>query len=450
MPPAIAVAQQFAFMVHLVMHGRPDAELAEPVQALLSELGVLDAGGVDLTTDGLILRAGKEEVSNAYVGVSDLVGQCHAHGLTSLYIATDASADELLLVAHAVGAAPVPGEGEVALRRSMIGVDRVIPTFATIVKFEPRPTRSLTPEDWGRVVVSEDAAARLSFAHVRRASGTVRDLFVRLLADPPPAALGPLLEQLFLALGDAVRDDHRGIVLEIFEFAADRCDAAPEGEVREMYRYFERRIIRPQALRPLCKLILAGGEVGRRTIDIARRIGAAAVDMILEMLADTDSRSERSALFNGLLTMRIDPGLLRHLMYDQRWFVARNAVDLAGKGARRELEDDVIAMTAHADERVRLAALHGLARIGTPKAIGTLQEAMRDPSPAVRAKAAAALGSLRRTLAMPMVYEALTREQDAGVLTALRVALGIHTRTPSPAAPPLVDERRSGLRAMMQ
>ena len=199
-------------------------------------------------------------------------------------------------------------------------------------------------------------------------------------------------------------------------------------------------------LEMLCKQVLAGGEMASRAIDVARRIGAPAVEVILDMLTATDSRKERSALFNALLTMRIEASYLRHLMHDQRWFVSRNAVDLAGKGARRELEADVIEMTQHADERVRLAALHGLARMGTPKALITLHNAMHDASAAVRAKAAAALGSLRRTLAMPMVTEALSKERDAGVITALKVALGIHSRPEGDVPHPLVDERRSVLR----
>ena len=446
MLPGIAAAQHFAYLIHLVVHGRPVAELAEPCETVLEALTALDAGGVDLTTDGLVLWAGKAEVPNAYVGVSDLVAQCRGHGLSSLYMESTTSADELMLVAGAIGASPVPGQGETALRQALVGVDRITPTFSTIVKMEPRPTKTITPADWGRTVVSEHGAASLPFAAVRRHTGSANELFVRILAGPARDALGPLLEQLFVVLGEAVKDDNRRVVLEVFEFAADRNDHAPEGEIKEMYRFFERRIIRPLTLRPLCSLILTGGDVARRTIELAQRIGAPAVEMLLEMLTATDSRSERSALFNGLLTMRVDAGLLRHLMHDQRWFVARNAVDLAGKGARRELEADVIALTGHADERVRLAALHGLARIGTPNAIGTLQRAMRDPSPAVRTKAAAALGSLRRTLAMPMVTEALSQEQDAGVLTALRVALGIHTRPEGQAPEPLVDERRMSSR----
>ena len=446
MLPGIAVAQHFAYLVHLFVHGRPEPELGEPLQTVLQALEALDAGGVDLTTDGVLLWAGKAEVPNAYIGVTDLVAQFNGHGLSSLYMERATSADEVMLVAAAIGVAPVPGRGETALRQSLVGVDRIIPTFSTFVKVAPRPTRTLTPEDWGKIVVSEHGAEQLPFAAVRRQTGSANELFVRILANPPRDALGPLLEELFLVLGEAVKADNRRVVLEVFEFTADRCDQAPEGEIKEMYRYFERRIIRPLTLRPLCSLILPGGDIARRTIEMARRIGRPAVETVLEMLTATDSRSERSSLFNGLLTMRVDAELLRHLMHDQRWFVARNAVDLAGKGARRELEADVITLTMHPDERVKLAALHGLARLGTPNSMATLARAMRDPSPAVRTKAAAALGSLRRTLAMPMVTEAIALERDASVLTALRVALGIHSRPEGQALEPLVDERRSSSR----
>lgn len=446
MPTAIAAAEQFAHLVHLAMHEPSDDALAEVLQATLDTLGGMDDSGVDLSTDGVLLRANSQEVPNAFVGVADFVAQCHGHGLSSVYIERKTTADELLLVARAIGAPPVPGQGETALRAALVGVDRIIPTFSAIPRVQPRPTRSLTPEDWGRVVVSDNRTPTLAFAAVRRHEGTLNELFVRFMHTASRDEVAGLLEQLFLMLGDIIRVDDRSALLEIFEFVADRLDKANDDRLREMYVHFERRITRPMTLEMLCKQVLAGGEMASRAIDVARRIGAPAVEVILDMLTATDSRKERSALFNALLTMRIEASYLRHLMHDQRWFVSRNAVDLAGKGARRELEADVIEMTQHADERVRLAALHGLARMGTPKALITLHNAMHDASAAVRAKAAAALGSLRRTLAMPMVTEALSKERDAGVITALKVALGIHSRPEGDVPHPLVDERRSVLR----
>ncbi len=452
MASPVAAAGHFAQLVHLALHQRPDAELVEPLHALLDTMAQLDDSGVDLSTDGVVLRANRDDVPNAFVGVSDLVAQCHAHGLSSLYIARDTHDDELLLVAQALGteASSVQTEAEAAFRGRIVGVDRIIPTFSQIPKVLPRPTRSLTPEDWGRVIVNENAASSLPFAAIRRPTMSINELFVKLLGNPHKDQLAAYLEQLFMLLGDAVRDDNRRVVLEVFEFIADRGDRERHFEIQEVYQHYERRITRPLTLEPLCKEVLAGGDVARRAIDVARRLGAPAVTEMLEMLTATDSRKERSAIFNALLTMRIDAGFLRHLMHDQRWFVARNAVDLAGKGARRELEEDVIGMTQHADERVKLAALHGLARMGTPKAMIVLTNNLQDPSPAIRAKAAAALGSLRRTLAMPMVSEALQRERDASVITALKVALGIHSRAATELPNPLVDERRSVERQILR
>ena len=440
---AVSAAAAFAHMAHLAMHGATDADLDESLQTLMTHLGALNDSGVDLGTDGVSLRANRSEVPNAYVGVTDLVAQCHSYGLSSLYIERRTSAEELLLVARAVGATPTPGREEEVFRSSLVGVDRIIPTFSVIPKVDPRPTRTLTPEDWGRVVPSENRAYSVSFTAVRRHTGSINELFVRLLGSPRREELPDLLEQLFLRLGDAVQGGDRDVVLEVFEFVADRQDKANDDRVREIYLQLERRITRPLVLEPLLQLVLEGEELARRTVEVARRIGAPAVEQLLEMLTATDVRKERSTIFNALLTMRVDAVYLRHLMHDQRWYVARNAVDLAGKGARRELEDDLVEMTRHVDERVRLAALHGLARIGSPVALQALRGHLQDPSPAVRAKAAAALGSLRRTLALPMVKALMLEERSTQVLTALRVAHDIHEREPGKQPNPLVDERRS-------
>ncbi|MBI3791411.1 MAG: HEAT repeat domain-containing protein [Gemmatimonadetes bacterium] len=440
---AVAAAAHFAYMVHLAMHGHPDSDLAEPMAALQESLAVLDDSGVDLSTDGVYLRANRTEVPNAYVGVNDVITRAHGHGLSSLYIERGTSNDEILLVARALGAEPVPGAGEDAFRMSIIGVDRIIPTFAVIPKVAPRPTRALTPEDWGKVTPAENRAYAVSFMNVRRHTGSINQLFVRIMQGPRRDELPELLEQLFLRLGDAVKDGEKDVVLEVFEFIADRMDKANDDRVRDLWVQLERRITRPLILEPLLTGVLGGPDLQRRTIDIARRLGAPAIEQLLEMLTGTDVRRERSAIFNALLNVRIEPEFLRHLMHDGRWYVVRNAVDLAGKGVRRELEPDLIEMTRHEDERVRLAALHGLARMGTPNALACIRRHLQDPSPVVRAKAAAALGSLRRTIAMPLVTALLAEERSTQVITALKVAQGIHQRLSGEHPAPLVDERRS-------
>lgn len=438
---AVAAGAHFALLVHLAMHGHPDGDLAEPLAALHEALAILDDSGVDLSSDGVHLRANGTEVPNAYVGVTDLVGRAAGHGLASLYVDRQTSDDELVLVARAVGAEPAGGED--AFRASIIGVDRIIPTFTTIKRVEPRPTRALTPDDWGKVTPLSNRAYAVAYESVRPYQGSINQLYVRLMGAPRREELPTLLEQLFLALGDALKAGDRLTVLEGFEFIADRADKANDDRVRDLYVQLERRITRPLVLEQLAQGVLGDPEVARRTVDIVRRLGAPAVEHLLEMLTATDVRRERSLIFNALLNVRIEAGFLRHLMADQRWYVVRNAVDLAGKGVRRELEPDLIRMTRHEDERVRLAALHGLARMGTPDALACLRKHLLDPSPAVRAKAAAALGSLRRTIAMPLVAQMLRDERSTQVITALKVAQGIHQRLSGEHPAPLVDERRS-------
>ena len=59
MDPELVVAEHFAQLVNLAVHQRPDEELQESLNALLEALESLPDSGVDLSTDGQLLRANR-------------------------------------------------------------------------------------------------------------------------------------------------------------------------------------------------------------------------------------------------------------------------------------------------------------------------------------------------------------------------------------------------------
>ncbi len=112
---------------------------------------------------------------------------------------------------------------------------------------------------------------------------------------------------------------------------------------------------------------------------------------------------------------------------------------LAAVGSvRAATADDAAAfrdLATATDFRLRVAAALALGKSTSPGARPALEKALSDPHPAVRAAAAAALGSLGNAAALPALNAALGRESDADVKAALQRTIGRLSAAPAAAAP---------------
>lgn len=101
---------------------------------------------------------------------------------------------------------------------------------------------------------------------------------------------------------------------------------------------------------------------------------------------------------------------------------------LAGIGAGpapAHAEDRVAAlgrMLGNSSEKVRLSAVLALAKLGEPRVTTPLIRALHDPSPRVRSVAAAALGQLDCTAALPTLRELAHSDEDPDVRNAASAA----------------------------
>jgi hypothetical protein len=88
-------------------------------------------------------------------------------------------------------------------------------------------------------------------------------------------------------------------------------------------------------------------------------------------------------------------------------------------------EDRVAAlgrMLGSSSEKVRLSAVLALAKLGEPQVAGPLIRALHDPSPRVRSVAAAALGQLDCSAALPTLRELARSDDDLDVRNAASAA----------------------------
>jgi HEAT repeat protein len=104
--------------------------------------------------------------------------------------------------------------------------------------------------------------------------------------------------------------------------------------------------------------------------------------------------------------------------------VVAAAAEFLGLTGSPAVLESLIALTRHADERVREAALLGLAELGAREIARPAMPALKDESVLVRTAAARAIAAAGDAAATTVLVRRLEQEKDEGVLAALLKAIG--------------------------
>ena len=250
------------------------------------------------------------------------------------------------------------------------------------------------------------------------------DVLAHLARSPTAPDAGDLLAALVHHAEGALKQKRSDHLLGVIIGIARVEDGVAEGSgARRQYGIALRRIFTKSALDALVRL-LAEPMYRADAITALRRGGAAAVEVLMDMLVAAPTMPERRAAFDALRHMTEGTDQLVHALDHREWYVVRNIAELIGELG---LEDAVPALARrldHEDERVRKAVALALAKIGTRGAVEPLRRALRDPSGEVRLQVALGIGGQKAAaLAMPLVV-AMEDEKDETVLRELILALG--------------------------
>jgi HEAT repeat protein len=104
--------------------------------------------------------------------------------------------------------------------------------------------------------------------------------------------------------------------------------------------------------------------------------------------------------------------------------VVAAAAEFLGLSGSPHVADTLIGLTRHSDERVREAALLGLAELGGREIARPAMPALKDESVLVRTAAARAIAAAADVGATTVLVRRLEQEKDEGVLAALLKAIG--------------------------
>lgn len=203
------------------------------------------------------------------------------------------------------------------------------------------------------------------------------------LADPNPDGYGQALQRMAQAAPTLVAPEDADYIPEpgrVLQMAAeadatgDGLDRAVDqlvGQVRfgpildvldrapadgAFTRAVADRAVTPSAVRT----VLDVQPVDLQVLDrLVARLGAAAAEPLLGVLSESESRQLRRAILDRLI--RLGEGVGPHLVArlgDERWYVLRNLLYLAGELPSVPVGLDPVAFRQHADARVRREAMH--------------------------------------------------------------------------------------------
>ena len=160
---------------------------------------------------------------------------------------------------------------------------------------------------------------------------------------------------------------------------------------------------------------------------VARAVGpladvAAGLMVDAYLAAPEEGREPFRAAIRGGGELAIAP--LEPYLADARPDVAAVAAEFVGLVGSARTGELLTPRVRHADERVRAAALLGLARVGGRALVRTAVPALRDVSAAVRAAAARAVAAAGDLSAVEVLVRRADEEDDEGTLAAVLRAIG--------------------------
>ena len=428
-------ARHFARLVWLLTNEVGNVD--EQKMSLRALVTISRGGPVKLQSRDLLLLADERVVPGALTGVRDVASQMAAHSIDTIAVDASSKAADILGAARIL-AAPDVGDGgtEVARKFAALNAHTIrfefLPSAAPVLPVADQPASSspLSAEP-PTVPVAVPASAQVATLITRIGAPDVtrltpEELFAALSAARTPEDTTRVLDDLVTLAEHSVRVARAPVVGAIFHEIVKRDATLPDGEVKRAFVMAIRRLSKPAILRAVASLIPKKPERRQQYYEILARTGDEGADALIEQITQAPTAAERATLLEVLEVLDDAVPALTRMLGDSRWFVARNAADLLGELGHEAAaaESALIALLRHGDDRVRRSATGALMKLGTPDALRSIYEAVRDDSPEVRMQVAAAIATRKDSRTSATLIRAIEEESDTDVQLAMVAALG--------------------------
>lgn len=232
-----------------------------------------------------------------------------------------------------------------------------------------------------------------------------------------------LLDRLVTQGRSAMDAGDYAALLQVAQDFLDAAEAARSESSARMFRVELKRLLSKHHIAQFARMAATGNQ-RELAIEVLRRLGSDATEILMDLLVETEAMAERRGYFSALTRMEDGTEIIIHHLDHPTWYVVRNAAELCGEMRLAKSVAKLAQHVTHADERVRKSVAVALSRIGTPESLEPLSRMFRDPSPAIRVQVLGNLeGSKSRPLAMPLAALLETEEHPEAQREILR-ALG--------------------------
>ena len=449
---SVTFARHFARLVWLLTH--EPANVDEQKAVLRALVTVAREGFITLGARMGALTANGTALPPALSGVPEVVARLSASGAGTLDVDRNAAAGDILRAARLLAApgsdlTPVAGAtvrfGGVGANADadapLVDASRAAslpefdfgemiddPVAAALERATPaRPQAAQPPPPPALPAAKRRGGSGGMFDHFsteQSSSATDAELLARLDVEQSPDALIGLLGELASRAETAIGADRAAVATQIFHRIVRREHDVQESDVRRAFVLTVKRLTKPALLQAVVTDLTRSPEAHARAKLVLARTGEDGADAVIERLAAEEGRKARLLFFDVLVQLQAGVPTLLHMLGDARWYVARNAAALLGEMQARDAEQPLMGLVHHDDERVRHAAIVALMRLGTARAMPTIQEGLRDRAPQIRMQAAAALVGRKEGNVTALLLRALDDERDDEVAAAFLLALG--------------------------
>jgi hypothetical protein len=473
-------ARHFARLVHLLLHDPKN--IANQKAALRLLVAMSKDGQVTLTLNDWHVMANGVLLPAQLEGVEDLGAQLIGHAIAEITAAQNATAADLLGIARALAAEPMPGDGGQTLTNKLAALEtktvRVtlsgnaplprVPTIsmpthgsdvaATVQKsvvpaprksgdtpVQPPPGNGASRNTGDMAAVAPPASAspfaqRLStqitvmrgladgyLAQVTEpevARDAIATGFAQLDATASVNEITKLLDVVAGAAESAFREGDAETLGVAMAGIVKRETSATDANIRRAYGMAARRLAKRPILDAAAVLLASRRDMYDDLLPVFMRAADDGAEALIEQLNAAQSLADRRVYFDALRKLNAGIQVLMHHLGDARWYVVRNACDLLGEMAANEAEPRLSELLQHEDDRVRKAAVSALSKMTGSGAVKGLAISLADDAPGVRMRSAAALGNTKTPAAASALIKHLDRESVAEVQHACLAALG--------------------------
>jgi len=439
--PAIVFACQYARLVWLLLHDPRNIE--EQKDALRAALAVVGQGPITIARRGNRVFANGKALPDALAAGPELGAQMMAHGVMIVEIAANAPPAELLGSGRILSTAGARGDKGRGAKEQLDALKLTSLKFAfedmelapkldsRLAEPTPLPGKGMrlpamaaggTPQRGMAVVDNREMWTQFRAVQVPL-EGT-ESLFGALDKTQEPNEEAQLLDELGTLAEHASRDGRTHVLAAICIGMVKREANGATDSRRQACSMTLRRLLRPALLRGIAQLLPRKRELAADLEAVLARAGAEGADVVIELLAEESSATDRHVYLDILPRLQTGVPTLVHMLGDTRWFVVRNASDLLGEMHVQSAEPALLPLLEHADERVRKSAANALINLGTTAGFRAVCEMLQAESPRTRAHAAMALASRRDERSTAQLRNVLEDEPDTEVQLALLGALG--------------------------